>query len=319
MNSISVIIPLYNREDTIIGCLSSIVNQSHPPDEVIVVDDGSTDNSRSVFEKWLSSADTGKVEIKYLSQENRGKSAALNTGVEASSGDWVAFNDSDDIWLPKKIETQMTLLARHPEIDACLADSGYANNSELNQTGFEISNFSESQLVDGVLQNSHRYLARNPNGFFMQSMLVRRKLIPEIFPMNPDLRVAQDIDLIFRVSLLTDYCVCYETLVQIDRTPSRSIGLTKEHNMKSVYRLKIKEQIMCGWLSIQSERLNEARKAISNRLSSLQHSIAKELFSINERQEARLYLKKAITASFTAKSFLRFVYTNLIFKFKKHS
>ena len=94
---ISVVIPSHNRRHTLERALQSICEQSSPVDEIILVDDGSTDDSRSMVVARFP-----QVEI--IQQPNRGVSAARNRGIEAASGDWIALLDSDDYWLPQKIE-----------------------------------------------------------------------------------------------------------------------------------------------------------------------------------------------------------------------
>ncbi len=98
--SISVVIPTYNRADYLVKAISSVMNQSRSVDEIIVVDDGSTDHTRLMLEK-------NYPKIEYYYQENRGVSAARNMGIAKARSDWLAFLDSDDEWLPKKLEKQL--------------------------------------------------------------------------------------------------------------------------------------------------------------------------------------------------------------------
>ena len=95
---ISVIIPTYNRANFLIKTINSILNQSVVVDEIIIVDDGSTDNTKEI----LSS-----LNIKYIYQENNGVSSARNRGIVEATYDWIAFCDSDDIWHENKIEEQI--------------------------------------------------------------------------------------------------------------------------------------------------------------------------------------------------------------------
>lgn len=96
MPKISVIIPTYNRAETLIESLKSVLDQTHPAHQIIVVDDGSTDNSVSMLSPFRSRID-------YIRQENAGVSAARNTGLAAATGDWIAFLDSDDVWYPNRL------------------------------------------------------------------------------------------------------------------------------------------------------------------------------------------------------------------------
>lgn len=103
MGNVSVVIPTYNRAEHVVGAVKSALEQSRPPAEVIVVDDGSTDQTPEVV-----SAMPGPV--RQVRQENAGVSAARNRGVQEATGDWVAFLDSDDRWNVDKLQCQMAAL-----------------------------------------------------------------------------------------------------------------------------------------------------------------------------------------------------------------
>ena len=103
VDKVSVVIPTYNRADFICDAIDSVLNQTHSNIEIIVVDDGSTDNTSAVLEKYQD-------RIKIIRQENQGCSAARNSGIRFCSGNYVAFLDSDDKWLPQKTEEQLALL-----------------------------------------------------------------------------------------------------------------------------------------------------------------------------------------------------------------
>ena len=116
LRSISVIIPAYNAENTILDAVKSIQSQSYKAQyEIIVVDDGSTDRTLDVITKY--SKQHTSLKIKIISQSNSGVSAARKTGIRNASGDWIAFLDSDDEWLPEKIERQMNCVEQIGNID----------------------------------------------------------------------------------------------------------------------------------------------------------------------------------------------------------
>lgn len=108
MATISVIIPTYNRSRLLQRCLISVFSQLRQADEILVVDDGSTDDTSFLIREQFPS-------VKYLRQENRGVSAARNAGIACAQGDWIAFLDSDDEWLPDKLEKQVLALEQNPE------------------------------------------------------------------------------------------------------------------------------------------------------------------------------------------------------------
>lgn len=96
---ISAVIPAYNSAAFILGALDNIANQSVPVDEIIVVDDGSNDDTAEKVQQW---SDTAPVTL--VRQKNSGPSAARNRGIDQATGDWIAFLDADDRWTPRKIE-----------------------------------------------------------------------------------------------------------------------------------------------------------------------------------------------------------------------
>lgn len=111
---ISVIIPTYNREKTILRAVDSVLNQSYQDFELIIVDDGSKDNTKAIIEHLAD------ARIQYIWQENGGAAAARNTGILMAKGEYIAFQDSDDYWYPDKLEKQLaTLLKSQADVVFC--------------------------------------------------------------------------------------------------------------------------------------------------------------------------------------------------------
>jgi glycosyltransferase involved in cell wall biosynthesis len=108
--TIGVALPSYNAEKWIVQTLESILGQTSPPNEVVVVDDGSTDDTVRVVRSFGD-------RIRIVEQENRGPAAAYNRAVRETSGEYVAITGSDDLWEPRKLEWQRETLTRHPEVD----------------------------------------------------------------------------------------------------------------------------------------------------------------------------------------------------------
>jgi glycosyltransferase involved in cell wall biosynthesis len=107
--TVSVIVPTYNRADRLKDTVASILAQTVRPAEVLIVDDGSTDDTARVCRDVPSP-------VRYLYRENGGSAAARNTGMRAARGEYIAFLDADDVWEPTKLEVQLALHAAHPEI-----------------------------------------------------------------------------------------------------------------------------------------------------------------------------------------------------------
>lgn len=114
---ISVIIPCYNAERTLLKCVTSVIQQTYPVHEIILVDDGSTDHSRAIVEDLIKTH--SEHTIIYLYQQNSGPSVARNTGIQNSTGNWIAFLDADDYWMEKKLEIQQSFINKYPNITLC--------------------------------------------------------------------------------------------------------------------------------------------------------------------------------------------------------
>ncbi len=109
---ISVIIPAYNAEVCIHKAIQSIIDQTRSIDEIIVVNDGSTDDTEGIVSQLITE---NGLSIQLINQKNAGPSSARNRGLQVANGDWVAFLDADDIWEKEKVEKQMGFLEAHPE------------------------------------------------------------------------------------------------------------------------------------------------------------------------------------------------------------
>ncbi len=118
---ISVVIPTHNRASLVCRAIRSVLDQTLAPREIIVVDDGSVDGTALLLARTFPS-------VTVLRQANAGVSAARNRGIDAAGGEWIALLDSDDEWLPRKLESQATLMIGNPELRVCHTDEIWIRN-----------------------------------------------------------------------------------------------------------------------------------------------------------------------------------------------
>ncbi len=123
MTTVSAIITTYNRAKLLPRAVDSILNQTRPADEVIIVDDGSGDTTQDYLAKLPK-------KITVLRQSNKGISAARNTAIQKASGKWLAFLDDDDEWLPHKLETQLRIIGAHPQYRLCHGEEFWIRNGK---------------------------------------------------------------------------------------------------------------------------------------------------------------------------------------------
>jgi glycosyltransferase involved in cell wall biosynthesis len=115
---VSVIIPIYNGESYIMEALESVFRQDYLPQEIIIVDDGSTDKTAGILSDLPG-------RIRYISQKNQGPASARNRGILNAKEPILAFLDIDDLWVPNKLSTQINYIAQHPEIQYTIANFKY--------------------------------------------------------------------------------------------------------------------------------------------------------------------------------------------------
>jgi glycosyltransferase involved in cell wall biosynthesis len=167
---ISVVIPVHNTERYVAASIDSVLAQTRPPDEIIVVDDGSTDRTAAVL-------DTFGARIAVVRQAQSGSSAALNAGIARASGDMLAFNDADDLWQPEKLARQCAFLSEQPEIDAVFG---------------QVLQFVSPDWQDGAADAAHHF--QEQTGVHRAAMLIRRAAFDRIGPFDASLRVADFVD-----------------------------------------------------------------------------------------------------------------------------
>lgn len=129
---VSVIVAVYNGEDYLAQALDSVLKQSFQDIEILIVDDGSTDNTAAVAKPY-----TERSNVQYIFQKNRGQGAALNTGASIAKGEFLSFIDYDDIWVFNKLQLQLKAFAENPALDAVFGyQKSFAENSAAEKLTF---------------------------------------------------------------------------------------------------------------------------------------------------------------------------------------
>ena len=179
---ISVIIPTWNRAGSLPAAIESVLAQTLKADEVIVVDDGSTDDSRDIIRRRFP-------DVRYLYQENRGVSSARNTGIQAAAGDWIALLDSDDRWAPHKLERQQHALRARPDAQVCHSDEIWIRN------GRRVNPMKKHAKRGGLIfQHCLPLCVISPS-----ASIIRRELFDEIGLFDEALPACEDYDLWLRI------------------------------------------------------------------------------------------------------------------------
>ena len=196
---ISIIIPTYNREKTIIDSINSVLKQTYKNLELIIVDDGSTDNTKKIVSKIKDNR------IKYIKlKTNSGACIARNTGITSATGKYISFQDSDDIFHTDKLEKQYKNLTKNnSDIDFCKIIINDGSNKEIIPRIDTEKSIENNKILDELCKG---------NFISTQAILIKKEVIQK-YLFDPNLPRLQDFDLVLRV--LPDVNVSYtkETLV----------------------------------------------------------------------------------------------------------
>lgn len=191
-DKVSIVIPTYNREKLIIGCLNSIIKQTYNNIEIIVVDDGSTDNTEEIIRNYINR--NLQFNIKYFKQKNNGAPSARNLGINQSSGDYIVFFDSDDFMESDRIEKQIKCISQN-SADACVC-------------GFKNLNCDFIWLPKDSYKNPLYSLINGDLYASTQIWMYKKSYIDVIIGYDESLACSQDFDITFRYLLYNDVKLC---------------------------------------------------------------------------------------------------------------
>lgn len=195
---ISAILPAYNAGRFIRDALESVLAQTRRPDEIVVVDDGSTDDTAQVVARYMSYG------VRYIHQSNRGPGAARNRGIRETTGELIAFLDADDLWLPTKTERQAAYLAAHPEVALVSCDRW---TWKIEKGRRHLERFGPRNGADARREVMVRNIIGNPS-----QIMVRRDAVLSAGCFDTTMRWAEEWDLWTRIAANAGIDVIHEPL-----------------------------------------------------------------------------------------------------------
>jgi glycosyltransferase involved in cell wall biosynthesis len=223
--SVSVIIPSHDRAQVLCRALDSVLTQTVPAAEIIVVDDGSTDNTAALVAQRYP-------QVSYLYQPNQGVSKARNSGVEESRGEWLAFLDSDDEWLPEKLEKQMAALQQQPHYRLCHTDEIWIRN------GKRVNPMDKHAKSGGfIFENCLPLCAISPS-----SVLIKRDLFEQTGGFDEQLPACEDYDLWLRICAANPVLFLEQQLLR--KYGGHADQLSRKHWGMDRFRVQALEKIL---------------------------------------------------------------------------
>jgi len=194
MPSISVVIPVYNAGQFVKRTINSVLSQSYKPSEIIVIDDGSTDNTASLVKACGDS-------IRYIYQSNRGESCARNTGIHNAQGTWIAFLDHDDEWLHHHLMNAVHIINSAHVIKWY----GAAFNVFVHKTSEPLTIYKKrrylERFIDNLYFDDYLSVSHKQAIFTTSTMVIHKSVFDTVGMFNESLKVGSDLDMWFRVGL----------------------------------------------------------------------------------------------------------------------
>lgn len=260
---VSIIIPAFNAQEFISYTLESVRAQTYKNIEIIVIDDGSTDQTRQIVQSYGHG-------IRYHYIENSGGAAVpRNVGIQQSSGDFLCFLDADDIMPSDRIATQLDCMMRHPEVALVFSDyHDFSNNGNSDLSHFATCPQIWSQLEgknEIVLNRSHAILA-DENFGIAGSFMVRKSLLTSESGFEPSLKACEDFHMYYRLARRTPVCII------------NKIGLLRrlhDHNMSGNHLKMYCEGIRSRTMLLKDETDAEAKRLLKKYISSRQRAAAR--------------------------------------------
>lgn len=196
---VSIISPCYNGEKYISRLLDSIIKQTYKKLEIILINDGSVDNTESVIFSYKKRFDEYGYKFIYLKQDNQGQSAAINKGLKVFTGDYIAFVDSDDFLSNDAIEEKVTFMERHPNIGLAINKIKVLDFENLSEIGvMERKESKKDNLFRDLISGNNVFYT--PGGYFVRSSMFRK-----VMPSPPEILAPREIGQNFQLFLPLAY------------------------------------------------------------------------------------------------------------------
>lgn len=225
---VSVIIPSFNNGHFLGRAIQSVLKQTHSEYELIVVDDGSVDDTAGVVSRYAADA-----RVRYLHQENRGPSAARNSGIRAALGEVIAFLDADDWWLPIKLERQLEIMRRHPDIGVVYSDYRLSGASDSTHEKSHTRKPAGKQLYEELLY-------RNIIAGSASSVMIRTSCFRTVGYFDERMPGSEDLDMWRRLARCFRFIRLEEVHVVIER---RSDSLQMDLDKMAIGKLRYLEKL----------------------------------------------------------------------------
>ncbi len=246
---VSVIIPTYNRASLVCNAINSVIDQTYKNKEIIVVDDGSVDNTKEFLSRYGD-------KLRYVYKINGGVSSARNVGIKEARGEYVVFLDSDDTLRPEKLERQICFLRQNSDIEAVISDVEFIDSKGvvLRKTSLRSTIPEDGYILPYLISHFET----------MTTILLKKTVFEDVGYFDISLSTAEDIDMLLRIASKYKIGLIAEPLTRVNVDPERHFSLSKTlftgNRLKVLKKLKDYAPDACR---IYGERIREAAARVN--------------------------------------------------------
>lgn len=267
---ISVIIPTYNRASVLGRAIRSVLDQKNAEFEVLVIDDGSTDNTEEIVHAFYKPQGRGHhlafganpsspktLPLKFISQANRGVSAARNTGIAHAKGEWLAFLDSDDEWMPGMLEAQMSFFEKNPDYKICQTEEIWIRG------GVRVNKMKKHEKKGGwIFEHCLPLCAISPS-----SVIIHRSVFESAGTFNENYPACEDYELWLRIA--SRYPVGLIETPYLTKYGGHEDQLSQKYEAMDRFRIKALSGIISSGV-LNPDQKEAAQRMLSEKLSILE-------------------------------------------------
>jgi glycosyltransferase involved in cell wall biosynthesis len=286
---VSVVIPAYNSEEFIGEAISSALAQTLRVSEIIVVDDGSSDQTAEVAAKLGASV---------IRQEHGGISVARNAGIRAAKHEWIAYLDADDIWEPKKIEYQWAAIRRHPDVGLVSCDlSQWIHGSPASETVYELAGVDDKDTPMVYIPQAQGAFLIDRMSYNSPTMLIRRELLLSVGLFDEQVRYVEGVECYLRV-----IARCPIVLVELPLARQR---LHQRNTSANSVEMRLSWIKMVDRLSAEPEKYPPgAAEALAKDMSGQFVPLGRTLLDEGRGREARPLFIRSLKQKFSKRALL---------------
>jgi len=268
--AVSVVIPTYNRRVLVAEAVACVLAQTHEDLELIVVDDGSTDGTAEALKAQLD----GEARASVLRKANGGTASARNRGIKAARAAWIAFLDSDDLWEPGYLASQLAALEAQPDADLVVADATYVNQGREAESMFADPDFKAPISLEAMCIGA----------WALPSAMVVRTEVARAIKFTSRYHIIEDTEFLFRLHAQGHRCILNE---------DRLVAWRRPDGEGEAAKTEAEFTVQCEMLALLEAHRNVAPDpaAFSRNLYTAHRTVAKALVRQGRLREARAHLR----------------------------